>query len=319
MSHQFQLIVMRQSDQDLDHRPGHSRRRFLSLVTGASAGTVASCGTSPAEPRRTATRAAPVSAPRPAPRPRPFRPAGPAPTIYGRSAMVVDVNSGETLFAKAADTRRAVASTQKLLTALVVIESGGLNDTVTVAASDTWVEPTKIGLKAGQRYRKFDLVAALLVRSGNDVARCLGRDHSGSQEAFAAAMNAKARRLGMRQSNFCNPHGLTEAGQLSTARDMSKVALAAYRSRTVRSITSLKTLPFRFADGRTITLKNTNKVLERSPYCNGLKTGYTRAAGRCLISSGRNGNREVVVVVLGSNTTNIWDDSKALLHWGLGA
>ncbi len=276
------------------------------------------CAAIPANPKRTATRTAPAAA-RPAPQALPlFRPSGPAPSIVGKSAIVLDARTGRVLHAKAADTRRPVASTQKLLTALVVIDSGGLDRRVTVAKSDTWVEPSKLYLRAGQSYRRGDLLAAMLVRSGNDAARCLARNHSGSQEAFAAAMNAKARRLGMTQSHFKNPHGLTAAGQVSTARDIGKLGLAAYRNGTIRSMTKIKHLPFRYANGRQVTLSNTNKVLHRSPYCNGLKTGYTKASGRCLVSSGKNGRREVVVVVLGSTTSSIWNDSQKLLHWALG-
>ncbi len=289
-----------------------TNRSNTRLLIGILCLIASGCTSVPAEPTRSATRTAPARA-LPS-----FRPKAPAPTIVGKSAIVLDARSGRVLHSKAADTRRAVASTQKLLTALVVLDRGNINDRVTVAKSDTWVEPTKIYLRAGQSYRKADLVAALLVRSGNDIARCLARNHSGSQEAFATAMNAKARRLGMRHSHFKNPHGLTAAGQYSTARDLGILGLAAYHNRTIRSFTRIKKLPFRFADGRKTTFTNTNKVLHRSPYCNGLKTGYTKASGRCLISSGKNGSREVVVVVIGSTTSSIWNDSQKLLNWGLG-
>jgi D-alanyl-D-alanine carboxypeptidase (penicillin-binding protein 5/6) len=305
---------MTQSDRHLP--PRRTRRTTAILLAGTICLASIGCTTVPAEPNGTATRTAPASV---APRAiTSFRPKGTAPTIIGKSAIVIDARSGRILHTKAADTQRAIASTQKLLTALVVIDRGGLNDRVTVAKSDTWVEPSKLYIQAGQSYRKNDLLAALLVRSGNDVARCLARTHSGGQEAFAAAMNAKARALGMRHSNFKNPHGLTVAGQYSTARDLGILGLAAYHNRTIRSYTAIKKLPFRYSDGRQVTFTNTNKVLHRSPYCTGLKTGYTSASGRCLVCSGKNGGREVVVVVIGSNSSNIWNDSQKLLHWGLG-
>ena len=247
-----------------------------------------------------------------------IRPDAPVPRIVGKAAIVIDARTGKSLYAKKADEKRPGASTQKLLTALLSLEKGHMNGSVTVSKSDTWVEPSKIYIRSGQTYRKSDLIAALLVRSGNDVARCLARNHSGSQEAFAQAMNSKARRLGMSNSNFKNPHGLTVTGQYSTARDMGRLARAAYYHRTIRSITRIKRLPFRFAKGKRATFNNTNKLLHRSKYCNGLKTGYTSASGRCLISSGKNGHKEVIVVILGSTSTSIWNDSEKLLHWGLG-
>jgi D-alanyl-D-alanine carboxypeptidase (penicillin-binding protein 5/6) len=130
-------------------------------------------------------------------------------------------------------------------------------------------------------------------------------------------MNQKAGSLGMRNSNFRNPHGLTEPGQYSTARDMAIAARAIYRSPLIRSYTSTKAYTFRFNDGRTRLLQNTNKVLKTLPYCDGLKTGTTNASGRCLVSSGSLNGRSVIVVVLKSNTPNIWNDSTKLLRWSL--
>jgi D-alanyl-D-alanine carboxypeptidase (penicillin-binding protein 5/6) len=121
----------------------------------------------------------------------------------------------------------------------------------------------------------------------------------------------------MRNSHFRNPHGLTEPGQYSTARDMAIAARAAYRSPLVRAYASTKSYTFRFNDGRTRYLENTNKVLKTLPYCNGLKTGTTNASGRCLVSSGSLGGRSVIVVVLKSNSPNIWTDSTKLLRWAL--
>ena len=249
----------------------------------------------------------------------PYRPKSPPPTVSGKSVIVLDPRNGDILHARDPDTRRPIASIQKLLTALVVLDRGSLHSKVKVAVSDTQVEPTKINIRTNQIYKKSDLLAVLLVRSGNDVAHCLARDHSGGQEAFARAMNAKARSLGMNHSHFRNPHGLTRSGQYSTARDVAILAIAAYRHNTIRSMTSIRKLPFRFADGKRTTFSNTNKVLHRYSYCNGLKTGYTRASGKCLASSAKKGSREVIVVILGSSSATIWDDSQRLLAWGLGS
>lgn len=232
--------------------------------------------------------------------------------------MVIDARTGEILYEKNADQHRAPASTQKLLTALIVAERGYLDQSITIMPSDTYAEPTKLGLKAGETYRRIDLLRALLVKSPNDVARALARDAGGSLEGFAQMMNQRARIAGAFNSNFRNPNGLPDPAQYSTARDLAAIARAAYANGTIRSIVSLPQYVFRFADGRTRELENTNKVLKRLPYCNGMKTGYTDAAGSCLISSAARPGRDVIVVMLGHKKPRIWQDSAALLTWALG-
>jgi D-alanyl-D-alanine carboxypeptidase (penicillin-binding protein 5/6) len=136
-------------------------------------------------------------------------------------------------------------------------------------------------------------------------------------EAFAELMNEKARQLGATHSHFLNPNGLPYPGQYSTARDLSIIAKAAYANSTIRSIVCLPQLIFRYANGKTRQLENTNKVLKRLPYCNGMKTGYTEAAGHCLIASGARPGRDIIVVVLGDSKAGVWQDASALLSWGL--
>lgn len=242
---------------------------------------------------------------------------GGVPNTRAASVIVIDARTGEVLYEKNADAQRAVASTQKLLTALVVAERGYLDQPVTVAPIDTYAEPTKLGFKAGETYQRIDLLRVLLVHSCNDVARCFARDTAGSIENFAQVMNQRARAAGATNSNFINPNGLPMPGQYSTARDLSLIAKAAYANSTIRSIVSLPTLVFRYADGHTQEFSNTNKVLRRLPYCNGMKTGYTDLAGHCLISSAARPGRDVITVVLGDNKPNVWSDSAALLTWAL--
>lgn len=248
---------------------------------------------------------------------RPALPKETQPAVYAESAMVIDAVTGRILFQKNAYSERAVASTQKLLTALIVTRSGPLSDEVIVEHSDTLVEPSKLYLKAGEKYTRQELLKALLVKSGNDVALSLGRDIAGSKAEFAILMNKTARDLGMSQSNFINPHGLTEEGQYSTARDISILARQAYRQPFMRQCMRTKSYTFKYPDGRTRVVNNTNEVLSRLDYCDGMKTGTTRAAGRCLVSSGQLNGRAVIAVVLGSNSANVWDDSEKLLRWAL--
>ena len=292
--------------------------RVRAAAVSVLAALVTSCGGNP-PPR--AHRAEPVRQPVSRVPEQPVRvaaiPQTPPPAVVGESAIVVDVVSGRVLYAKNADLPRAVASTQKIITALCVLDAGNIDKPVTIEASDANCEPTKLGLKPGEVYTRRELVKVLMVKSANDVGRTLARDVAGSQEAFSNMMNRKSASLGMRNSNFKNPHGLTEPGQYSTARDMAIAARAAYRSPLLRSYAATKAFTFRFNDGRTRLLENTNKVLKTLPYCDGMKTGTTNASGRCLVSTGSLNGRSVIVVVLKSNSANIWSDSTKLLRWAL--
>jgi D-alanyl-D-alanine carboxypeptidase (penicillin-binding protein 5/6) len=239
------------------------------------------------------------------------------PLTKAQSVMVIDAQTGRILYEKNPDESRAAASTQKLLTALIVAERGYLDQPVTVQHVDTLAEPVRLNIKPGDTYQRIDLLRALLVKSPNDVARCLARDYAGSVEAFAEVMNRRAQQLGATHSHFVNPNGLPIPGQYSSARDLSLIARAAYANPTIRSIVCMPQYVFRFANGRTRELENTNKVLRRLPYCNGMKTGYTEAAGHCLIASGTRPGRDVIAVVLGDSKAGIWRDSAALLSWAL--
>lgn len=239
------------------------------------------------------------------------------PSIRAASYLLLDARSGQHLAGRNFETARAVASTQKLVTALVVLDAGDLDKMVRVQASDVAVEPTRLGLRPGEVYSRRTLLYAFLVKSANDVANVLARDNAASISAFAAKMNAKARSLGCTNSNFKNPHGLTVGGQYSTARDMARVAMASYRNSIIRDVVRRKYYTFRRADGRMVTLENTNELLGVMPECNGMKTGYTVASGRCLISSAASGSREVILVQLGTKTKYIWEDARIMMSWGL--
>jgi D-alanyl-D-alanine carboxypeptidase (penicillin-binding protein 5/6) len=242
------------------------------------------------------------------------------PAVRAQSVIVVDAETGEVLYEKNADAPRQIASTTKLMTAMLVAESGDLDKEVTVETEDTLCEPTKLNFKAGERYDRRSLLFALLVHSCNDVARCLARDNAGTIFEFAAKMDLRAHELGALNTEFVNPNGLPSPGedQHSTARDLSRIARAAYANPLIRQIVATKTLVFQYADGRTREFTNTNKVLGRYPLCNGMKTGYTDAAGHCLVSSAVSGNRTVIAVCLGDNQS-IWNDSQRLLMWGMAS
>jgi D-alanyl-D-alanine carboxypeptidase (penicillin-binding protein 5/6) len=174
-------------------------------------------------------------------------------------------------------------------------------------------------VKPGETYRRRDVLEALLVRSCNDLAMLLGRDNAGTLEAFIEKMNTKADQLGMLNSHFKNPHGLTLDGQYSTASDMAKLAIEAYKQPEIRQFVQTKTVTFELNDGTEKTLLNTNRVMQAQDYCNGMKTGYTRASGFCLVASGQKDGLNRIVVILGSTSTSVWKDAQALLEWALKA
>ncbi|MGC4013605.1 MAG: serine hydrolase [Luteolibacter sp.] len=239
------------------------------------------------------------------------------PAVAAESAIVIDADSGRVLYAKNADTPRQVASTQKIITALCVLDAGNMDKPVVIEKIDVACEPTRLDMKPGESYSRRDLLKALMVKSCNDVARALARDVGGSVDGFADVMNRKAASLGMRNSHFVNPNGLPSTAQYSTARDMAIAARYAYRSPLLRSYVATKAFEFQFADGHTKLLENTNRVLKSVPYCNGMKTGTTDAAGRCLVCTGSLNGRSTIVVVLKSTTPFIWKDSEKLLRWSL--
>ncbi len=237
-----------------------------------------------------------------------------APAIYAKSAILIDADSGRTLFQKNADSQRQVASTQKLLTGLIIAERGNLDSLVTIRASDAAVEPTNAGIRAGQVYSRRQLLNALIVHSCNDTGAALGRDAAGSIEGFSYLMNSRAQALGAHSSHFVNPHGLPGA-QYSTARDMARVAYKAYQQPELRAIMRQQVYLFRFNGGRVSPLKSTNKLLGRVPGVDGMKTGFTNAAGRCLITSAGIDGRHYILVQLGSKTSYIFDDAQRMLMW----
>lgn len=245
-------------------------------------------------------------------------PAASPPVIFGQSAILFDANTGEVLYKKNDTMRTPIASTQKLLTSLLVAKAGNLQNTLTVPKEATLQSPTKLYLKEGDRYQRKAMLHALLVKSANDVAYALALDNAGTVEAFAAKMNAEARRLGAKNSNFVNPNGLPNPAQYSNARDLACIARAAYRNPTLRDIVDRPLYQFTYANGKTVLLTNTNRVLRTYSFCNGMKTGYTDLAGHCLVASGAYGGKDMIAVVLKSNKAHVWDDAAKLLEYGLG-
>jgi D-alanyl-D-alanine carboxypeptidase (penicillin-binding protein 5/6) len=242
-------------------------------------------------------------------------PAAPASGIVARSALVLDVNDGSTLFAKDPDRRMFPASTTKVLTAVLAIESGRLDETVTIRRTDVKVVPSSINLVPGERIVLRDLVYGLLLRSGNDAARAIARHLAGSQVKFAERMNARARELGCTGSHFVNPHGLPDARHYTTARDLGRIMRHAMQLPEFRSITG--TQHYRSASSHAVRhFDNKNKLLRLYDGATGGKPGYTRAAQQTLVASAKRQGHEVVVVCLHSVGKSLWSDATRLLDIG---
>lgn len=250
---------------------------------------------------------------------RPLRtPATPAPQPNCAAVCVIDPYNGNVLYGFNANTRRQVASTQKIITALCVCDTKNLDKMVTIKASDRLAPPIRLNLRAGEQYTRRELLQAMLTGSYNDVAVSLARDCAGSVEAFVARMNARARRMRMYNTHFENPNGLP-AQQYSTAYDMALAACYAYNNRTIRSMINIPAYEFRRNNGQVRMIRSTNRLLTSHPWVQGMKTGYTNLAGKCLISCASSNGRAVIVVVLGSTSRKIWGESLKYLRWALGA
>ncbi len=208
-----------------------------------------------------------------------------------KAECVVEVSSRRVLHAENAETNLPMASTTKILTAILVIDDCNLQDSVTIPHEAEGVEGSSVYLKAGDEYTVEELLYGLMLRSGNDCAVALALYHSGSVEAFAQAMNEKAASLGATQSRFVNPHGLPDKRHCTTARDLSFIAAYAMQNETFRAIVSCKYYAPR-------GWANKNKMLKTYEGANGVKTGFTASAGRCLVTSAERGGMNLVSVVL---------------------
>jgi D-alanyl-D-alanine carboxypeptidase (penicillin-binding protein 5/6) len=239
------------------------------------------------------------------------------PIVFAESAAVIDSFTGEFLFLKNENDIQYPASSTKILTALLVIEAGNLDQPVTVDLSDTKVEPTKLDLRPGEQYTRRQLIYGLLLKSANDVAMALARDNAGSIEAFAEKMDRRAAELGATNSHFANPNGLHDPSHYTTAHDLALIARAAMQQPFFRQVVGTIYYTWKSPKGVVYQLRNHNRLLRHFAGCNGLKTGYTRAAQQVLVSSALREGHEVISVVLHTNKPGIWDDSKALLTYGL--
>lgn len=211
----------------------------------------------------------------------------------GVSEIALELERGDVLYSKNADRRLPMASTTKIMTALIVCEECDLSAVISVPDEAVGVEGSSIYLKKDEQISVKDLLYGLMLRSGNDAACALAIHHSGSVENFVKRMNARAKGLGAVNTNFCNPSGLPDENHYTTAFDLCNIARAAMKNAVFAEVVSTKSYK---GDYRSFV--NKNKLLNTLDGANGIKTGYTEKAGRCLVSSAKRGNMDVVCVVL---------------------
>jgi D-alanyl-D-alanine carboxypeptidase (penicillin-binding protein 5/6) len=250
--------------------------------------------------------------------------AGPAsarvarPSLDSASAgIVVDARSGETLLSKRADLRRPIASTTKLMTALLTLESGDLGRTFTAPAYHALPAESKINLRRGERMKVRDLMTALLLESANDAAVDLAVGVAGSRESFVAKMNARARRLGLHNTHYANPIGLDAPGNYSSARDLATLARKLMTNPTFARTVDRARATLRSGD-HPRTIRNRNLLVGRHRFVDGVKTGHTATAHYVLVGAAHGHGGKIISVVLGEPSEGARDaDTLALLRWGI--
>lgn len=233
-----------------------------------------------------------------------------APDNSADAVILIDADTGQVLYEENADEKMSIASTTKIMTALVVLENCGLDEQVLIKDEYTYVEGSSMYLQPGEKLTVRDLLYGLLLASGNDAAVALACHTSGSVEAFAQLMNEKAAELGCANSSFKNPHGLDEEGHYCTARDLAMITSAALVKKEFAEIAATKSMTI---SGRSYT--NHNKLLWYYDGIVGVKTGYTSTAGRTLVSCVSRGGMKLICVTL--SDPDDWDDHMNLYDWAL--
>ena len=235
--------------------------------------------------------------------------------LTAKSAIVMDARTGKVLYARDAESKRYPASTTKMMTLIVALEHSNLDEMVTTSQNASSTEGSSLWLSPGEQLRLMDMLYGIMLISGNDATVAVAEHISGSVEKFAKLMPEKAHAIGATNTNFTNSSGLPDPNHITTAHDLAKIAAYGYKNPIFSQIVSTqkKIIPWPGKD-HDRELYNENKMLWLFDGGNGVKTGYTDAAGRCLVSAAKRNDIQLVAVVLDSD--RMWDDSIALLDYG---
>jgi D-alanyl-D-alanine carboxypeptidase (penicillin-binding protein 5/6) len=235
--------------------------------------------------------------------------------VTAKSALLADTETGEILWQRNPNLRCYPASLTKIMTAVLVLERGNLDDWVTVPKEAAFTGESSMALKEGERVQLKDLLNAILVRSANDACVAAAIHLAGSVEKFVEWMNEKAKELGMTNTHFVNPHGLHHPQHFTTARDLLTLTRYALQNPTFRSIVSQREIIISPTNKSALRrYRNRNKLLELYPGCDGVKTGYTIPAGKCLVASATRNGWQLIAIVLGSQ--DHFADCATLLDYG---
>ena len=233
------------------------------------------------------------------------------------AAAVLEAESGRLIFARNANTPLPMASTTKIMTALCVLENVPTDKVFTVPKEATAVEGSSLYLQEGEVFTVEELLYGLMLESGNDAAVALAIATSGSEADFVELMNGKAEALGLKNTNFANPHGLTAEGHYTTAEELARICAYALATEGFERLCSTRTMVLEGEGHVTRYLNNHNKLLGSYGGLIGVKTGYTSAAGRCLVTAARRNGMTLIAVTL--NDRNDWADHRRMLDYGFGA
>ena len=237
-----------------------------------------------------------------------------APEVSAQSAIVMEAATGVVLYEKDADATRPMASTTKLMTALVAAEAGGLDDVVTVPKQAVEIEGSSVYLQEGEHITVRELIYATLLCSGNDATEALAYHYGdGERSAFVQMMNEKAAELGLQSTQFENPSGLPADGHYTTARELAEIGRAVSRNAFLSEVVGTRAVTLQNEDGYTRRYVNHNTLLKLYEYADGMKTGFTKAAGRCLVSSATKNGVKLICVTL--HAPDDWNDHTHLLDW----
>lgn len=239
------------------------------------------------------------------------------PSINSRAYVVLDRKTNTVLVGKNEYSRKKMASTTKIMTAIVIIENYNLNETVTISKKASNTGGSRLGLKTGDKITVNDLLYGLMLRSGNDAAVALAEYASGSIENFAELMNKKALELNLPNTNFVTPHGLDQDEHYTTAYELALLTNYALNNKTFAKIVGSKTFAITI-NGYSKELSNTNELLGNFDGIYGVKTGFTNGANRCLVTACKRDDKDIICVVLGADTKKFrTQDSIKLLNYAL--